>query len=73
MGKEVTAKLMNDICRCTGETEINDEAKVCPARNECLRYLERGTFRGRVYWHSIMTAPVIKESGCSSVIKKRNK
>jgi hypothetical protein len=73
MGKEVTAKLMNDICRCTGETEINGEVKVCPARNECLRYLERETFRGRVYWYSIMIAPVIKESGCSSVIKKRNK
>ena len=73
MGKEVTAKLMNDICRCTGEAEMDDEASVCPARNECLRYLERETFRGRVYWYSIMIAPVIKESGCSSVIKKRNK
>ena len=73
MGKEVTAKLMNDICRCTGGTEIDGEVKVCPARDKCLRYLERETFRGRVYWHSIMTAPTIKESGCSSMIKKRNK
>ncbi len=69
----MTAKLMNDICRCTGGTEIDGEVKICPVRNECLRYLERETFRGRVYQYPIMTAPVIKESGCSSVIKKRNK
>ena len=70
MGKEVTAKLMNDICRCTGGTEIDGEVKVCPARNECLRYLERGTFRGRVYQYSVMSAPEIKEDGCSSMIKR---
>jgi len=69
----MTAKLTNDICRCTGDTEIDGEVKICPARNQCLRYLERETFRGRVYQYPIMTAPVIKESGCSSVIKKRNK
>ena len=72
MGKEVTAKLMNDICRCTGEAEMDDEVKVCPARNECLRYLERETFRGRVYWYSIMIAPVIKESGCDALIRKED-
>ncbi len=72
MGKEVTAKLMNDICRCTGETEINGEVKVCPARNECLRYLERETFRGRVYQYPIMTAPTIKESGCDALIRKED-
>lgn len=70
MGKEVTAKLMNDICRCTGETEINGEVKVCPASNQCLRYLERETFRGRVYQYPIMTAPEIKSDGCSSMINR---
>ena len=69
----MTAKLTNDICRCTGGTEIDGEVKVCPARNECLRYLERETFRGRVYQYPIMTAPEIKSDGCSSMIKKRNK
>ena len=72
MGKEVTAKLMNDICRCTGETEIDGEVKICPVRNECLRYLERETFRGRVYQYPIMTAPVIKESGCDALIRKED-
>ena len=72
MGKEVTAKLMNDICRCTGEAEMDDEAKVCPARNECLRYLERETFRGRVYQYPIMTAPAIKDCGCSSLITRED-
>ena len=51
---------------------MDDEAKVCPARNECLRYLERETFRGRVYWYSIMIAPVIKESGCDALIRKED-
>lgn len=41
----MTAKLTNDICRCTGGTEIDGEVKICPVRNECLRYLERETFR----------------------------
>lgn len=65
----MTAKLMNDICHCTGDTEIDGEVKVYPARNNCLRYLERETFRGRVYQYPIMTAPSIKESGCDSLIE----
>lgn len=43
----MTAKLTNDICRCTGDTEIDGEVKICPVRNECLRYLEREAFRMR--------------------------
>jgi len=68
----MTAKLMNDICRCTGGTEIDGEVKICPVRNECLRYLERETFRGRVYWYSIMIAPAIKDCGCSSLITRED-
>lgn len=68
----MTAKLMNDICRCTGDTEINGEVKACPARNQCLRYLERETFRGLVIHYSIMAAPSIKESGCDSLIEPSN-
>ncbi len=64
----MTAKLMNDICRCTGAAEMDDEVRICPARDKCLRYLERETFRGRVYWYSIMMAPEIKSDGCSSMI-----
>ena len=64
----MTAKLMNDICRCTGEAEIDGKVKICPVRNQCLRYLERETFRGRVYRYPIMTAPEIKSDGCSSMI-----
>lgn len=68
----MAAQLMNDICRCTGEIEIDGEVKVCPARNKCLRYLERETFRGRVYQYPIMTAPAIKWEGCDSLIKPSN-
>lgn len=60
----MTAILMNDICRCTGETEIAGEVKACPIRNQCLRYLERETFRGRVYQYPIMTAPILSDLGC---------
>ena len=62
------AKLMNDICRCTGEAEIDNKVQFCPARNQCLRYLERETFRGQVRQYPIMSASEIKEIGCSSII-----
>ena len=57
----MAAQLMNDICRSTGDTEIDSEVKVCLVRNQCLRYLERETFRGLVYQYPIMSAPSIKE------------
>ena len=41
MGKEMIARLANDICRCTGEAEMDSEVRACHVRNECLRYLER--------------------------------
>ena len=64
----MAAKLMNDICRCTGEAEIDNKVQFCPARDKCLRYLEREIFRGRV----IMTAPSILNSGCSSLITRED-
>ena len=48
------------------------EVKICPASNQCLRYLERETFRGRVYQYPIMTAPAIKDCGCSSLITRED-
>lgn len=66
------ARLANDICRCTGEAEIDGKVKICPVRNQCLRYLERETFRGQVYQYPIMSAPTIKESGCDSLIEPSN-
>lgn len=68
----MTAKLMNDICRCTGEAEIDGKVRICPARDKCLRYLERETFRGRVYQYPIMEAPKINEGGCSSMITRED-
>lgn len=36
----MAAQLMNDTCRCTGDSEVNGEVKVCPARNQCLRSIK---------------------------------
>lgn len=69
----MTAKLMNDICRCTGDTEINGEVKACPVRNQCLRYLERETFRGRIVQLSIMEAPILSDFGCEYFWRDRSK
>lgn len=52
--------------------ETDDEVKVCPARNKCLRYLERETFRGLVYQYPIMSAPTINKLGCDSLIEPSN-
>lgn len=69
----MAAQLMNDICRCTGETEIDGEVKVCSARNKCLRYLERETFRGRVTQYWIMEPPILSDLGCEHYWSDRSK
>ena len=72
---KMTAKLMNNICRCTGGTEIDGEVKICPVRNQCLRYLERETFRfrGLLYQYPVMIeAFAIKDSGCSNLITRED-